>query len=72
MELPVAQSPTTQPPTAQPPTAQRRPVTTTHHGRTRIDDYEWLRAKDDPEVTAYLDAENSYAQQRVAHLAGLR
>jgi oligopeptidase B len=67
MEPPVAQ-----PPALQPPTAQRRPVTTTHHDRTRVDDYEWLRAKDDPEVIAYLDAENSYAQQRVAHLAGLR
>jgi oligopeptidase B len=56
----------------EPPVATRRPVTTTHHGRTRVDEYEWLRAKDDPEVTAYLEAENAYAQQRVAHLADLR
>jgi oligopeptidase B len=56
----------------EPPVATRRPVTTTHHGRARVDEYEWLRAKDDPEVTAYLEAENAYAQQRVAHLADLR
>ena len=34
----------------EPPVADRRPVTTEHHGRTRVDEYEWLRAKDDPEV----------------------
>jgi oligopeptidase B len=56
----------------EPPVAERRPVTTTHHGRTRVDDYEWLRASDDPDVTAYLEAENAYAQERVAHLADLR
>ena len=43
---------------------QRRPVTTEHHGRTRVDDYEWLRDKDDPEVTAYLEAENAYTQEQ--------
>ena len=56
----------------EPPLAARRPVTTTHHGRTRVDEYEWLRASDDPDVTAYLEAENAYAQERVAHLADLR
>ena len=56
----------------EPPVAERRPVTTTHHGRTRVDEYEWLRASDDPDVTAYLEAENAYAQERVAHLADLR
>jgi oligopeptidase B len=56
----------------EPPLAARRPVTTTHHGRTRVDEYDWLRASDDPDVTAYLEAENAYAQERVAHLADLR
>jgi oligopeptidase B len=56
----------------EPPVAERRPVTTTHHGRTRVDEYEWLRASDDADVTAYLEAENAYAQERVAHLADLR
>src|SRR3954447_5693338 len=56
----------------QPPVAERRPVTTEHHGRTRVDDYEWLRDKDAPEVRAYLEAENAYTQDRTAHLADLR
>ena len=56
----------------EPPLAARRPVTTTHHGRTRVDEYDWLRAKEDPDVTAYLEAENAYAKERVGHLAELR
>ncbi|GAB3265027.1 S9 family peptidase [Nocardioides dilutus] len=57
---------------AQPPVAPRRPVTTEHHGRTRVDDYDWLRDKDSAEVTAYLEAENLYTEHRTAHLADLR
>ena len=56
----------------QPPVAHQRPTSTEIHGRTRIDDYEWLRDKDSPEVTAYLEAENAYTQERTAHLADLR
>jgi oligopeptidase B len=61
-----------QPPVARPPVAERRPVTSEHHGRTRVDDYEWLRAKGAPQVTAHLEAENAYTQERTAHLAELR
>jgi oligopeptidase B len=56
----------------QPPIAAKVPTTTTHHGHVRTDDYEWLRKKDDPEVIAYLEAENAYTEERLAHLAGLR
>ena len=56
----------------QPPVAERRPVTSQHHGRTRADDYEWLRDKGKPEVTAHLEAENVYTEQQTAHLADLR
>jgi oligopeptidase B len=56
----------------QPPVADRRPTSTEIHGHTRTDDYEWLRDKDAPEVTAYLEAENAYTQDRTAHLADLR
>ena len=55
-----------------PPVAEPRRVTRTHHGRSRVDDYDWLRAKDDPAVTAYLTAENDHTQAATAHLAGLR
>ena len=56
----------------QPPAADRRPTTREIHGITRTDDFEWLRAKESPEVTAYLEAENAYTQERTAHLADLR
>jgi oligopeptidase B len=36
------------------------------------DDYAWLRDKENPEVTAYLEAENAYAEAWMAPLAGLR
>ncbi|GIV70792.1 MAG: hypothetical protein KatS3mg048_3654 [Caldilinea sp.] len=45
---------------AQPPVPMRRPTQHTLHGDVRIDDYHWLRNRDDPEVIAYLDAENAY------------
>lgn len=54
------------------PIAKKVPVSTTHHGDTFVDDYEWLRAKEDPEVIAHLEAENAYTQERTAHLADLR
>ncbi|MEM7433565.1 MAG: S9 family peptidase [Myxococcota bacterium] len=44
-----------------PPTAQKVPQSTTLHGDTRVDDYGWLRQKEAPEVTEYLEAENAYA-----------
>ncbi|HEY0888081.1 MAG TPA: S9 family peptidase [Nocardioides sp.] len=59
------------PPVA-PPVAQKRPLTREHHGRVRVDDYEWLRAKEDPAVIAHLEAENAYTEARTAHLADLR
>ena len=62
----------TEVPPVTPPAAERRPTTTEHHGRTRSDDYEWLRDKESPEVTAYLEAENDYTRERTAHLADLR
>ncbi len=37
-----------------------------------VDDYAWLRDKENPEVKAYLDAENAYAEEDTAALAGLR
>ncbi len=43
-----------------PPGAWRHPVEHVIHGDCRIDDYAWLRDKNDPAVTAYLNAENAY------------
>ncbi|HRP09044.1 MAG TPA: hypothetical protein PLL69_11220, partial [Gemmatimonadales bacterium] len=44
-----------------PPTASRHSSIVTRHGESFTDDYAWLRHKDDPAVTAYLEAENAYA-----------
>src|SRR2546423_1308577 len=44
----------------QPPVARRHPVEHVLHGDRRIDHYAWLREKQDPEVLAYLHAENAY------------
>jgi len=44
----------------QPPIVRRHPVEHVIHGDRRIDDYAWLRDKNNPEVVAYLNAENAY------------
>ncbi|MBD8659912.1 S9 family peptidase [Frigoribacterium sp. CFBP 8754] len=54
------------------PRAPRKPVTRRHHGHEFVDDYEWLRAKEDPEVIAHLEAENAHTEAETAHLAALR
>jgi oligopeptidase B len=40
------------------------------HGDRRVDDWLWLRDRDDPEVLAHLEAENAYTAAKSAHLAG--
>ncbi|MEU2000706.1 S9 family peptidase [Rhodococcus sp. NPDC019627] len=55
-----------------PPVAKKVPTERVHHGHTFVDEYEWLRDKEDAEVIAYLEAENAYTEQETAHLAPLR
>jgi oligopeptidase B len=55
-----------------PPIARRIHTETVLHGVTLTDEYAWLRDKQDPEVTAYLEAENAYAEGVMAPLAALR
>jgi oligopeptidase B len=57
---------------ATPPEAARRPQTLSMHGDDRVDDWYWLRERENPEVIAYLEAENSYADDLLAPLAPLR
>jgi len=54
------------------PIARKEPKITPLHGTVLVDDYAWLREKENPEVTAYLEAENAYAEAVMAPLAGLR
>jgi oligopeptidase B len=54
------------------PVAKKVPSERTHHGDTFVDDYEWLRDKDDPEVIAYLEGQNAFTESHTAQLDGLR
>jgi oligopeptidase B len=45
----------------QPPIAKKVPHVTTIHGERLLDNYYWLREKENPEVLAYLKAEDAYA-----------
>jgi oligopeptidase B len=55
-----------------PPEAPRRPYSLVAHGTTRQDDWFWLRDRDDPEVIAYLEAENDYVEQVLEPTAELQ
>ena len=52
--------------TLTPPTAKTEPKIDTLHGDSRTDDYFWMRDKSNPEVIAYLEAENAYADGSLA------
>ena len=56
---------------ASPPAAPRRHHVVSAHGDDREDPWYWLRYRDDPEVLAYLQAENAYTDQEMAPLGGL-
>jgi oligopeptidase B len=55
-----------------PPIARKIHTETKLHGVVLTDDYAWLRDKQNPEVTAFLEAENAYAEANMAPLANLR
>jgi len=57
---------------ATPPVAKRVDARREFHGDVFVDPYEWLRDKSSPEVLAYLEAENDYADQATAQLEPLR
>jgi oligopeptidase B len=54
------------------PVAEKIPKKLEAHGYVRIDDYYWLKERDNPKVTAYLEAENKYTEAEMAHTAGLQ
>ncbi len=55
-----------------PPIAAKRPVKLEKHGHVRLDDYYWLRERENPEVRAYLERENAYTEAVMAHTGALR
>src|SRR5579871_4274652 len=54
---PAASAPATLP---APPVAKKEPKVTEINGTKLVDNYFWLRDKKNPEVAAYLEAENAY------------
>ena len=56
----------------QPPLAERRPKTLVTHEDERVDDWYWLRDRDDPAVIKYLENENAFTEAASAHLEPLR
>lgn len=52
------------------PRPAKRPETSTLFGDTRIDEYAWLRERDDPAVLAHLEAENVFTVQWLAERTG--
>ena len=59
-------------PPLSPPSAPREPKDVSVHGDKRIDDYFWLRNKEDPRTLPYLKAENAYADAWFAPHAALK
>ncbi len=56
----------------QPPAAKKSPHVTEVHGQRLVDDYFWLRDKPNPDVKAYLDAENAYTDAQMGSTAGFQ
>jgi oligopeptidase B len=54
-----------------PPVPAQHPTVLTKHGDSRIDPYFWLRQRANPEVVAYLEAENDFTDAVMAPVAKL-
>ncbi len=53
--------------TVTPPVAQKKPTRLVLHGDERVDDYFWMRDANDPNVIAYLEAENAFTNAVMQH-----
>ncbi|MBI3958924.1 MAG: S9 family peptidase [Chloroflexi bacterium] len=58
--------------TPTPPIASVKPMEFVNHGDRRVDPYYWLRERDNPEMIAYLEAENAYTKASMAHTETLQ
>lgn len=54
------------------PIAPKRDHLITQHGKTRNDEYYWLREKENPEVLDYLRAESDYLEEVLGHTQPLQ
>lgn len=55
-----------------PPIAQKIPHKLTKHKHTRIDEYFWMRDRENPTVVDYLNAENAYCDAQMQHTEPLQ
>ena len=55
-----------------PPIVKEIPKELEIHGDVRVDDYFWLRERENPDVIAHLEAKNEYTESALAESAGLR
>ncbi len=56
----------------QPPIAQIKPTQLEKNGVVRIDDYFWLRERENPEVLKYIEAENDYVRRQMVDTEALQ
>lgn len=56
----------------EPPVAKKVPKVMTKFGDRRVDNYFWMREKENPEVLAHLKAENAYTEAVTKPLEGFR
>ena len=54
------------------PMPEKRPVHLELHDDVRVDNYFWLRERENPDVIAYLEAENAYAEKSMAPMLGMQ
>ncbi len=57
---------------AKAPAARKVPKVDVYHGDRRVDDYFYMREKTNPDVLAYLEAENAYADAQLKSTEGFR
>ena len=51
---------------------EKKPTRLEQHGDIRVDNYFWLRERENPDVIAYLNAENAYTEKMMAPMKGLQ
>ncbi|MEY8578634.1 S9 family peptidase [Corynebacteriaceae bacterium 6-324] len=54
-----------------PPIAKQEVFVREFHGRSFVDEYEWMRNKESQDTLDYLNAENTYTEAKTAHLKQL-
>ena len=54
------------------PMAMKKPKEITQHGQLRVDNYFWMRYREDPEVLKYLHAEQDYLEEIMQHTKPLQ